>query len=344
VVAGVGILEGVGVGIGLATVLFVHRYSQLSTIKTQMSGSEHMGTIDRNLEDQACLDAHGKALQIFILQGFLFFGSSTRLLEQVKNVLTDPDRAGLAYVLMDFRHVDAMDTSAANCFAKLMQWCGRDGLTLVLTGCSADMSERLTQLADDLGGNGRNVRILDDLEDGVGWCQDEILKTLQKQSDAPQDASTSSETPQDLDAKFEHLLGDLLGDPKAAKHISPIFKRVDKRKDAVLFAQGDPGDALYLVLLGSISIVLDMPGKPALTVRTMRAGAILGEMALYTGEPRSASAVARQDCVFYRLDRAGYETLQQIYPRAFGLFQCYVVRLMSERLGRANRAILALSR
>jgi hypothetical protein len=54
--------------------------------------------------------------------------------------------------------------------------------------------------------------------------------------------------------------------------------------------------------------------------------------------------VARQDCVLYRLDRAGYETLQQIYPRAFGLFQCYVVRLMSERLGRANRAILALSR
>ena len=340
VVGGFGILEGVGVGIGLATVLFVHRYSQLSIIKTRMSGAEHMGNIDRSLEDQACLDAHSKALQIFILQGFLFFGSSTRLLEQVKTVLDDPNRGPLAYLLMDFRHVDAMDTSAANCFAKLMQWGKRDGLTLVLTGCSADMAERLTQLADDLGVNASTVQILGDLEDGVGWCQDDILKTLSTQSDAPE-TETIGTGP---DAGFEHLLGDLLGDRKAAKHIAPIFERVEKRKGAVLFAQGAPGDALYLVLQGSISVVLDVPGKPALTVRTMRAGAILGEMALYTGEPRSASAVAKQDCVLYQLDRAGYETLQQTYPRAFGLFQSYVVRLMAERLGRANRAILALSR
>ncbi len=340
VVGGFGILQGVGVGIGLATVLFVHRYSQLSIIKTRMSGSEYMANIDRSIEDQACLDAHAKSLQLFILQGYLFFGSSTRLLEQIKTMLDGPNRGPLAYLLMDFRHVDAIDTSAANCFAKLMQWCKRDGLTLVLTGGSADMTERLTQLAHDLGVYGTTVQIFHDLEEGVGWCHDEILKQTAKDKDAP---GQTSKDP-GADAGFEHVLAELLGNAKAAARISPFFQRVELVKDQRLFTQGDPGDALYLILQGSISIVLDVPGKPALTVRTMRAGAILGEMALYTKEPRSASAVARQNCVLYRLDREGYETLQQTYPRAFGLFHSYVVRLMAERLGRANRAILALSR
>ena len=331
-----GILEGVGVGVGLATVLFVHRYSQLSILKSRMSGAEHSGNIDRSIEDQVYLDTHGTALQIFILQGFLFFGSSTRLLEEVKTVLEDPNRRPLSHLLVDFRHVDAMDTSAANCFSKLMQWCKRDGLTLILTGCSVDMAERLTQLAHDLGLMGRTVKMLGDLDDGVSWCQDEILKTTGPKGDALH--------PPGSDPDFEQMLSQLLGDSAAARRLSASFERTEKTKDEVLFSQGDPGDALYLVLTGSISIVLDVPGKASLTVRTMRAGAILGEMALYTKEPRSASAVAKQDCVLYRLDRAGYETLQHKHPRAFGLFHSYVVRLMAERLARANRAILALSR
>jgi len=43
----------------------------------------------------------------------------------------------------------------------------------------------------------------------------------------------------------------------------------------------------------------------------MRAGAILGEMAIYTGAVRSASAMVNEDSVLYRLDLDGYKKMNE---------------------------------
>ena len=63
-----------------------------------------------------------------------------------------------------------------------------------------------------------------------------------------------------------------------------------------------------------------------------------------TGAPRSATAVINEDGLFYRLDQHAYQELNENHPAEAGLFHTFVVRLMSERLGRANKAIIALSR
>lgn len=331
VVAQYGILEGVGAGIGLATILFVHKYSQLSTIKTIMSGGEHTSNIDRRKEDQAYLDANGNALQILILQGFLFFGSASRVMEQIKLLLDGPERGPLKYLVVDFRRVDAMDTSAVNSFAKLMQICKREDLTLCLTGCAPDVLNKLTDLAVELDFHNNLVRFFGDVDEGCGWVDDQLLLNFaQKNSDHAIEPI--------------ELLTGLIGDGDAAKTVSEHFETINVAAGETLFDQGDPGDALYLILSGSISIVINLPGGVKLTVRTMRAGAILGEMAVYTGATRSAAAVAKQDCVLHKLTVEQYENLATNHPIGAAAFHTYVVRLMSERLGRANREILALSR
>ena len=76
----------------------------------------------------------------------------------------------------------------------------------------------------------------------------------------------------------------------------------------------------------------------------MRAGAVLGEMALFTGAPRSAAAVARKDCILYRLNVDCYNDMKREQPAETGQFCAFVVRLMSDRLARANREIVALTR
>ena len=45
-----------------------------------------------------------------------------------------------------------------------------------------------------------------------------------------------------------------------------------------------------------MSVTLQLPGNQKLHLRTMRAGAILGEMALYTGAARSAAAEVIENC------------------------------------------------
>lgn len=331
VVAQYGILEGVGAGIGLATILFVHKYSQLSTIKTIMSGAEHTSNIDRCKEDQAFLDEHGGSFQILILQGFLFFGSAGRVTEQIKLLLDESERGPLRYLVVDFRRVDAMDTSAVNSFAKLMQICKRKDIILCLTGCAPDVLLKLTDLSVELNFHDKIVRFFEGVDEGCGWVDDQLLLNFERKN---------------LDQIIDpsELLTSLIGDHVAAQIVSKYFKTICIPAGDTLFEQGDPGDALYLILSGSISIVINLPDGLKLTARTMRAGSILGEMAVYTGAPRSAAAVAKQDCMLHKLTTVEYENLATNHPIVAAAFHTYVVRLMSERLGRANREILALSR
>jgi SulP family sulfate permease len=329
VVASYGILEGVAVGIILAILLFVHSYSKLSVIKSSMTGAEHVSNVDRNHDQSRFLDQHGHELHILVLQGFLFFGTASRLIEDIRKLLADPNRPKMAFLVVDFKHVVAMDTSAANSFAKLMQVCRKDDVTLVLTGCSAEIEARFAALdrADDPSQHALNL--FDKLDEGVAWCDDRILEGFVSDDD--------------LDDPV-HILASLLGDAAAAKVVSDSFERQQIAAGATLFGQGDPGDSLYLILQGSISIMLELPNNQNLHLRTMRAGAILGEMALYTGASRSAAAVVIENCELYRLDSAAFRELIQKHPLEAGLLHSFIVRLMSERLARANKEIMALSR
>ncbi len=65
-------------------------------------------------------------------------------------------------------------------------------------------------------------------------------------------------------------------------------------KGQVLFAQHDPGDAAYAVRSGCIAITLSTEDGRELVINEMRRGDCFGELALVTGQPRSASAVAAE--------------------------------------------------
>lgn len=64
------------------------------------------------------------------------------------------------------------------------------------------------------------------------------------------------------------------------------------RRGEVLFHQGDPGDALFVVLSGAIKIVLPSEEGDEAILTTARPGDFLGELALLDGADRSATAVA----------------------------------------------------
>src|SRR6516165_6898662 len=67
-----------------------------------------------------------------------------------------------------------------------------------------------------------------------------------------------------------------------------------------IFAKGSPGDTMIVVLQGSVKIVsLSPTGKEVV----VHAGAILGELAVITGEGRSAGAAAMTDCELLIIDR-----------------------------------------
>lgn len=96
----------------------------------------------------------------------------------------------------------------------------------------------------------------------------------------------------------------------------------------LLFAQGDPGDSLYLIARGYIRVVLHSPIGREITMRVYGCGAVVGELAVFDGQPRSASAIVREDVTVLRLYR---EDLFDLMRRNFALVQS-LLTMLAERL------------
>ena len=81
-----------------------------------------------------------------------------------------------------------------------------------------------------------------------------------------------------------------------AAEIAALVPSIDSRSypaSSTIIRQGDPGDSLFIVESGRIQI---STGESARRIAVLTEGDVLGEMALVTGAPRSASAVAETDC------------------------------------------------
>jgi EAL domain-containing protein (putative c-di-GMP-specific phosphodiesterase class I) len=70
----------------------------------------------------------------------------------------------------------------------------------------------------------------------------------------------------------------------------------------VLFREGDAPTTGFLLESGEIEVAIRIRGQPIVLSR-LRAGDILGEMGVFDGAPRSATATALSDCVLLPIDR-----------------------------------------
>jgi CRP-like cAMP-binding protein len=72
-----------------------------------------------------------------------------------------------------------------------------------------------------------------------------------------------------------------------------------------LMHQGEEGSKMYVVIEGSLSVIID--GQ---VIRSIGRGAKVGELALLYNEPRSADVIADEQCVLYSIRREMFKEVQ----------------------------------
>lgn len=86
------------------------------------------------------------------------------------------------------------------------------------------------------------------------------------------------------------------------------------RRGEVLFHEGDPGDALFVVASGAVKVAVPSEDGEEAILATLRRGDFLGELALLDGAPRSASAVALEATETLALPREQFLALVATEP------------------------------
>jgi hypothetical protein len=108
--------------------------------------------------------------------------------------------------------------------------------------------------------------------------------------------------------------------------VGQIAVTVDLEPGQAAVRQGDPGDAVFVVVSGTLEVK-----KGGRTLREMSRGAVFGEMALLDGAPRSASIEARTQASVLKIPRAEFDALLDEYPEiARGIIRTLIGHLRGQ--------------
>jgi CRP-like cAMP-binding protein len=97
-----------------------------------------------------------------------------------------------------------------------------------------------------------------------------------------------------------------------------------------LFLEGDPGEAMYVLITGSAEILVGDK-----VIEQAGPGALLGELALIDAAPRAATVVATSECRLVSLNKEQFHALIQGTP----YFATEVMKVMADRLRRMDRRV-----
>ncbi|RMG21156.1 MAG: cyclic nucleotide-binding domain-containing protein [Deltaproteobacteria bacterium] len=90
---------------------------------------------------------------------------------------------------------------------------------------------------------------------------------------------------------------------------------VEYLKDEVIIEQGKPGDALYVICAGGARVVQTREDGSTVELARVPGGTLLGEMALLTEAPRTASVIADRPSEVFILHRRDLEEISKAFPK-----------------------------
>jgi sulfate permease, SulP family len=326
VIVNFGYFMGVMLGVIGACLMFALSYSRIGVVRRHLTRQEFSSNVERAPDQARLLRQEGVRVHVFWLSGFIFFGSSNGLFERIRRAIDAQEEKPIGYVVLDFSAVPGFDSSALLSLVKLRNYCNEHGVTLAFSGMSDAIQLSFKRSGFFVAGEPHQMFV--SRNEALEWCEDMVLMYHEVG-----EASAHS---------FESWLTTELGGAADMSRIAPYLERYELKVGEPLFRQGEPADSVELLASGCVAITIeDELGRP-IRLRRMVGYTVVGEMGFYRDVPRTASVIAEEPSVVYRLTRESFDRMQEHDPAAASVFHKLIIRLLSDRLEFANREISAL--
>ena len=323
-----GLLAGIAVGIIVAISFFVLEYSRMEVIKQEFSGSFHRSNLDRSFAQNQLLQKEGEGILILRLQGYIFFGTAYRFYEHVVSRISADKSGRLRFLILDFKSVRGFDVSTMVDFQKLKKLTDANHIELLIS----DAAPHLQTLLSDGGiveAGPDQPPHFDDLDRALEWCENILLA----------EANLLHANQVTLEQQLaQHAI--IRAEDAAAAQAA--LERIETRVGDTVFRQGDESDALYFIESGRVDVLLRDEAGHVLRLRSMTAGAVIGEVGFYLGKARSASIVVTEAGVLQRLTHEALRRMEVTAPQTATAIHVFIASLLSDRLSTTNRLVQEL--
>ncbi len=316
----VDLMIAVGIGVVIATFLFIMQQIKQQVIQRKLRGNEVFSRRRRTRREIEILQREGQGTLLYELRGSLFFGTTDALVSEVED-----DMEGARRFIFDFAHVRDIDMSGVKVLYLIVERLQDRGREVYFSGLSNQQAEfsihQVLEELDVIGLVGRN-RVFPAFYETLEVIEDGILERLLPNYEGREhplnlrDFTTFAEL---SDREIEQL----------ACHLGER----SFRRGEVLFQQGRPIDHLLFIRRGKLALWQERNGT-MICLTTLSAGSVAGWRALLDPEYQYLDLLVRaeSDGLAYAISHDDLAALALSRPSMYIHLQQEVLRYISDRI------------
>ena len=318
-----GVLPALLVGIIVSISVFIVSYARLPFIRTDTTLALRRSIVERAEPNHALLQKIGQDVRVLELTGSLFFGTAFTLRQMIRAGLQSPDSMTHT-ILIDFRGVRDVDTSAISSLYRTLSDCKEQNVQVCLSGLRNSVRGRLERFIETESGALSPPRTFDTVDDALQTLETEILAHHHASGGPPAERQT-------FFSELQKAVPDV--------DLAGLFPEVVFRKNEEIIAQGAPSSEIYILVEGGAAAIVAADDHMPLIVARFEPGALIGEMAFYQGTARSATVIAEVESRLIRVDADRMRPGGDLPEALVSAFHQIAARHLSQRLAVATKLL-----
>lgn len=301
---GYDLMIAVLVGLAIAILLFIREQNRVPIIHRRLTATERPSVRQRPADQAELLARHGDRIVVYELRGTLFFAKADQLFEEML-----PDLERPAWIILHLRRVIQIDFSSVRLLQQIAARLDRHGGELLFCevredhGLGHEVERALRRLS--LNHRRLNVKTFASTDLALEYAENALLRAV-------------GCAPTILEQRVALEALDLCRamKPLEIAALAAVVRPRQLDRGERLFAAGDAGEELYLVLQGRVDIRLPATADRYKRLAIYGPGTVFGEIAFLDPGPRAAEAIAVKPSELLVLNRDDFNQLRNTHPDA----------------------------
>lgn len=321
-----GFLQGVVLGTFIMLLVFVGTYTRISNIYRATSARNLSSAVERNPHFTKELFKLREHVYVLELTGFLFFGTADTIIQEVKARDDDTSLPELKFLIIDFRRVAGVDSSALLSLNKIIRLAETHEFDVIFSDFEDNPS--ILRIITELS-TSDCLEFSTDLDHALERAESELLVY-------------AGTTQAFISSVVWMQLVDMGMSKKHAKLLSKYMERVQYPPETIIIKQGELADTLYFVEIGQVSIFLNFDGDSPIRLRTLGMGTVVGEIGFILERTRTATVVSDMHTFIWQLSKENLETMKKEDSELAFAFERMILKVVAQRLSNTNNLLHVL--